>query len=395
MFESLKPSAPDPILAIMGLYREDQRSHKMDFGVGVFKDLNGNTPVPRAVKAAERRLLEQQTSKAYVGMAGDLAYNEAIKRLTLGDAAPGERCVSLQTPGGSGSIRLLGEVIQGSSPGARVWLPAPTWPNHGPTLSAAGLTMATYPYFDLASQTLLKEQMFEALAKVPAGDIVLLHGCCHNPTGADIELDDWQRLTDMAIAQGFLPFVDIAYQGFGQGLDEDAAGLRLMAGQVPEMLISASCSKNFGLYRDRIGAAIMIGQNAEAAQAMRGALLARTRLSVSMPPAHGAEVVREILGDPALVQDWRAEVDAMRNQVQAARQSLADQMRSLSNSDRFDFIAQQRGMFSTLGLDDAQVARLRDECAIYVVGGGRMNLAGLRPDQAGPLARGLLAVMED
>lgn len=395
MFESLKPGAPDPILAIMGLYREDERSHKMDFGVGVFKDMSGNTPVPKAVKEAERRLLEQQTSKAYVGMAGDLAYNEAIKRLTLGDAAPGERCVSLQTPGGSGSIRLLGEVIQGSSPGARVWIPAPTWPNHGPTLSAAGLTIETYPYFDFASQTLLKDHMFEALAKVPAGDIVLLHGCCHNPTGADINLDDWLRLSDMAVAQGFLPFVDIAYQGFGQGLEEDAAGLRLMAERVPEMLISASCSKNFGLYRDRIGAAIMIGQTPEAAQAMRSALLSRTRLSVSMPPAHGAEVVREILSDPALEQVWRAEVDAMRSQVQAARKSLADQLRTLSNSDRFDFIAQQRGMFSTLGLDDAQVARLRDEFAIYVVGGGRMNLAGLRPDQAEPLARGLLAVMED
>lgn len=395
MFENLKPSKPDPILAIMGLYREDKRADKMDFGVGVFKDLSGNTPVPKAVKEAERRLLEQQTSKAYVGMAGDLAYNEAIKRLTLAEAAPGDRCVSLQTPGGSGSIRLLGEVIQGSAPSAQVWLPTPTWPNHGPTLSAAGLTMASYPYFDFASQSLLKAQMFDTLAKVPAGDIVLLHGCCHNPTGADLDMADWQRLTDMALSQGFVPFVDIAYQGFGQGLEEDAAGLRYMASRVPEMLISASCSKNFGLYRDRIGAAIMIGKSAEATQAMRGALLARTRLSVSMPPAHGAEVVREILNDPALEQGWRAEVDAMRRQIQSARQSLADQMRSLSNSDRFDFIAQQRGMFSTLGLSDAQIERLRDDFAIYVVGGGRMNLAGLRPDQAAPLARGLLAVMED
>lgn len=393
MLESLKPGTPDPILAVLGLYREDPRPHKLDLGIGVFKDHSGNTPIPKAVKAAERRLLEQQASKAYVGMAGDLAYNEAIKRVVFGDLDLGERCASLQTAGGSGAIRLMGEMLNASAPGARVWLPGPTWPNHAPTLATAGLSLETYPYFDFGSQSLLKEQMFAALAKAGKGEIVLLHGCCHNPTGADLELEDWHRLTDMALAQGFLPFIDLAYQGFGLGLEADAAGLRHMASNLPEMLISASCSKNFGLYRDRIGAAILIGSNAASTSAMRDLLISRTRLAVSMPPAHGAEVVREILSDAALEQSWREEVEAMRLQIQGARQALADQLRSLSNSDRFDFIAQQRGMFSTLGISAEQVACLRDEHAIYLVGNGRMNLAGLRADQAEPLARGLLAVM--
>lgn len=393
MFETLQTAAPDGILMLMSLYRDDPHADKVDLGVGVYKDEAGGTPVMRAVREAERRLHEEQRTKSYLGLAGDTVFNELMIGVVFGTAAERSRLRAAQTPGGTGAVRLLADLVKLARPDITVWIPDPTWPNHLPLLRAAGLQTRIYPYFDEATGGVAFDAMLEALRAASAGDVVLLHGCCHNPTGADLSLEQWGAVADLLAERDLTPLVDIAYQGFGAGLDEDAAGLRLLAERLPEILAAASCSKNFAVYRDRAGAAIVMGRNAAEADIAYGQLLGLSRGIWSMPPDHAAACVRIVLEDAALRSDWKAELDGMRGRMQQLRNGFAEALRRQSNSDRFDFIARQRGMFSRLGISGEQVRRLRAEHGVYIVGDGRFNVAGLPGDRLDDLAAKIVSVL--
>ncbi len=393
MFEVLQPSPPDKILALMAAFREDERAGKIDLGVGVYKDAQGVTPIMGAVKAAEARLHQAQTTKTYVGPAGDKDFAAAMGDLVLAGAVPSERLRGCQAPGGSGALRVLAELIARAKPGAKVWVSDPTWPNHGPILAACRLEVEVYPYFDPASGGLRFDEMMAALGKANAGDVVLLHGCCHNPTGADLDIDQWGEVAKLFSQRGLVPFVDIAYQGFGGGLDEDAAGVRALAGELPELLIAASCSKNFAVYRERVGAAMIVACDAAQADATFSQMLSIARANYSMPPDHGAALVRDVLADAGLRTEWEAELKATRERMIALRGGLAEALRRQSNSDRFDFLARQRGMFSQLGLTRDEIIRLREEFAIYAVEDSRINIAGLPDDRLDEVAKAICAVI--
>ncbi|MBR0937671.1 amino acid aminotransferase [Bradyrhizobium jicamae] len=393
MFEQLDVAPPDKILALIDLYRADTRANKVDLGVGVYRDRDGNTPVMRAVRKAEERLLNTQDTKTYLGLAGDVGFNAAMSGLVFGNSVEMSRVRVAQAPGGSGALRLIGELLHRTRPGATIWVSRPTWPNHIPTMRGAGLQVAEYAYFDAASGTVDFEAMLIDLAKAKAGDIVLLHGCCHNPTGANLTITQWQRVAGLLAERGLLPFVDIAYQGFGDGLEADAEGLRIVAAKVPEMVVASSCSKNFAVYRDRVGAAMVLARNVAQADVAISHMLAAARALYSMPPDHGAAAVRIVLDDAALRSDWRAELEDMRQRMLRLRVAFADALRRQSNSDRFDFIAEHRGMFSRLGLTEAQINRLRDEHAVYMVGDSRINVAGLPEDRLDDLAKAIVSVL--
>ena len=392
MFETLAPAQPDKILALIAMFRDDARQEKCDLGVGVYKDPSGATPVMAAVQAAEARVLASQTSKTYLGPEGDARFNSAIARLALGDAHDETRIRAIQAPGGSGALRIIAELLAEARPGCAVHLPQPTWPNHRPVAEAAGLRVHTYPYFDPATGEVRFADMLEAVRQMPAGDIVLLHGCCHNPTGANLDSAQWRLLAGALADNGLFPFVDMAYQGFGDGLDEDAAGLRHLVSEVPELAAAVSCSKNFAVYRDRVGAAILAGRNGRDAETAFGRLKTVARRNYSMPPNHGAATVRTVLEDTALSKEWRQELDGMRTRMLRLRVDLADALRRQSNSDRFDFLTRHRGMFSLLGLSDDQVRELREDFAIYMVGGGRINIAGLPDEGLDKLAAAIVEV---
>ena len=393
MFETLQPAAPDGILMLMSLYRDDPRTDKLDLGVGVYKDVDGKTPVMRAVREAERRLHKTQASKSYLGLAGDVVFNELMIGLVFGEKAERPRLRAAQTPGGTGALRLLADLIAAARPDTTVWVPDPTWPNHMPILRAAGLTARTYPYFDSTTGSVRFDAMIEALKGAAPGDVVLLHGCCHNPTGADLAAAQWETVAALLAERGLTPFVDIAYQGFGDGLEKDAAGLRILAAHVPELLAAASCSKNFSVYRDRAGAALLLGRNAAEADTAYGQLLGLARGIWSMPPDHAAACVRIVLEDDDLRADWKAELEAVRLRMLSLREGFAEALRRQSNSDRFDFIARQRGMFSRLGLTGEQVSRLRAEHGVYIVGDSRFNVAGLPGDRLDALAAKVVSVL--
>ncbi len=392
MFEILTTPSPDKILQLAADFAADERATKMDLGVGVYKDSAGQTVILRSVKVAEQRILDTQTTKSYVGPAGDAEFNEEITKVVLGAEPPVARLATVQTPGGGGALRLLTELIQKANPAAVIWLPAPTWANHPAIIDKVGLDRREYDYFDAHTKEVDFDAMCASLKSAGPGDVVLLHGCCHNPTGASLSPEQWKTLTEMALAQGFLPYVDLAYQGFGDGLEEDAQGVRIMASRVPEMLIAASCSKNFALYRERTGCAIALCGDAGATKATIGSMKMLARVNHSMPPDHGAAIVRTILRDPVLRADWQAELTTMRNRILSLRESLADTLRVRTNSDRYDFIARHRGMFSRLGATPEQVKRLRDEHAIFIVGDSRINVAGLREDRIGELVEALVSV---
>lgn len=394
MFESLQPAPADKILALIGLYRADPRPGKVDLGVGVYKDIDGRTPVMRAVREAEKRLLAGQDTKTYLGLAGDTGFNAAMIKLAFGGTADLSRIRAAQAPGGSGALRLVAELLQRTRAGATVWLSDPTWPNHPPVMRAAGLKVRDYPYFDAASGAVRFDEMLAALRTADAGDVVLLHGCCHNPTGANLDLAQWAQVADVLLERGLLPFVDIAYQGFGEGLDADAAGLRLLAGKMPEMVVASSCSKNFAVYRDRVGAAMILAKNGAEADVAMSQMLAAARALYSMPPDHGAAAVRMVLEDAGLKADWEAELEEMRLRMLKLRVAFAEALRRQSNSDRFDFVASHRGMFSRLGLTEAQVERLRAEHAVYMVGDSRINVAGLPEDGMDDLAKAIVSVLD-
>ncbi|MBZ9660677.1 aspartate/tyrosine/aromatic aminotransferase [Mesorhizobium sp. ESP-6-4] len=394
MFETLQPAPADKILALIGLYRNDPRPGKVDLGVGVYKDIDGKTPVMRAVREAEKRLLASQDTKTYLGLAGDTGFNAAMIKLAFGEKADHSRIRAAQAPGGSGALRLVAELVQRTRPGATVWLSDPTWPNHLPVMRAAGLQVRDYPYFDAASGAVRFDEMLAALKVANSGDVVLLHGCCHNPTGANLDIAQWAKVADVLLDRGLLPFVDIAYQGFGEGLDADAAGLRLLAGKVPEMVVASSCSKNFAVYRDRVGAAMIMAKDGAQADVAMSQMLAAARALYSMPPDHGAAAVRMVLEDAALRKDWGTELEEMRLRMFRLRVAFAEALRRQSNSDRFDFVASHRGMFSRLGLTEAQVERLRAEHAVYMVGDSRINVAGLPEDGMDDLAKAIVSVLD-
>jgi aromatic-amino-acid transaminase len=393
MFETLTADPPDKIISLMGQFREDPRPGKIDLGVGVYKDAKGGTPIMAAVRAAEKLLYERQSTKTYVGMAGDTLFNAAMIGLVFGEDADRARIRAAQAPGGSGALRILAELIARAKPGATVWLSDPTWPNHVPLIRAAGVTTREYPYFDAATGMVRFDAMMEALKKAAPGDVVLLHGCCHNPTGANLDHGQWEAVADILVSRGLFPFVDLAYQGFGDGLEEDAYGVRLLASRVPEMAVAASCSKNFAVYRDRVGTAFILGKGSAEADIAYSQLLSVARGMYSMPPDHAAAAIRIILEDKGLTASWKEELESMRQRMVSLREGFADALRRQSNSDRFDFIARHRGMFSRIGATPAQVERLRAEHGVYMVGDSRINVAGLPEDRLDTLAASIISVM--
>ena len=390
MLNALHAQPQDKILQLIQLYKDDPRDTKIDLGVGVYKDATGLTPVMRAVKAAEKQLWEVETTKTYTNLAGDPAYAEAMQALLLDGAVPADRLSAAATPGGTGAIRQALGLVQLANPEATIWLSNPTWPNHPSIIKYLGMKMADYRYFDADSRGVDFDGMLADLAQAKAGDVVLLHACCHNPTGANLTLPQWAAVADLLAKTGAIPFVDIAYQGFGDGLAEDAAGLRLLAGRLPELLIAASCSKNFGIYRERTGIVIAVSPKPEMRAVVQDNLAFLNRQTYSFPPDHGARLVTMILNDPALRADWQAELEDIRKNMLTLREALAAELRRLSGSDRFGFLAQHRGMFSRLGATPEQVETLRREHGIYMVGDSRMNIAGLNARTVPILAKAII-----
>lgn len=396
MFENLPLLPADPILGLMDAFRNDSNPNKIDLGVGVYKTEQGDTPVLESVKQAERDILASEQTKLYIGPAGAPAFGVAIQNLLLGENHPAladNRVSILQTPGGSGALRVAAELAKKANPNTTIWVSDPTWGNHIPLLRDTDLQIKTYPYYDVASHGVNFDAMLETLTQAKAGDLVLLHGCCHNPSGADLSQQQWQAVTQLASEKGFTPFIDIAYQGFGTGIDEDAYGVRLMAEQLPELLIASSCSKNFGIYRERVGSVIVIAKNAEQARVNSSQLARIVRGIYSMPPSHGAAVVTHILGNDALHHYWLGELKAMRERIFILRGQLLEQLTSKGVSSDFSFITQQSGMFSFLDISPAQVQRLREEFSIYMTGDSRINVAGINNNNINYLSRAIVNVL--
>lgn len=387
LFGTLTMQPADALLSMIGAYRADPRPEKIDLGVGVFRTEQGDTPVLRAMKAAERKLLETQQSKSYLGPEGDIGFFEALRPIVFGGRDPGDRVFGLQTPGGTGALRLAAELIALAKPDARVFVGVPTWPNHPPILTKTGLEQIAYSYFDTATQTVAFDRMVDVLETARPGDVALLQACCHNPTGADLTPAQWQEVARIAAHRGILPLLDFAYQGLGEGLEQDNAGVRIMLEQVPNALITYSCDKNFGLYRERTGALYGVAQSGAEALVTQSNLLALARAAWSMPPDHGAAAVRIILEDPALAADWRAELNEMRQRIADMRALVAAADPSLG------FFARQHGMFSMLPVSADQARRLRDDFAVYVPNSGRVNVAGLTPTNIPAFVRALQSVM--
>ena len=392
MLENLTQQPPDKIIMLSAMFREDKRDTKIDLGVGVYKDVNGNTPIMRAVKKAEQLLWNQETTKSYTALVGDGAFHKVIADLVLGDSVSYDRLAFAHAPGGTGAIRQILELIKVASPDATVWMSNPTWPNHPAMVKGVGIPMETYTYLNMETRTVDFDGMMKNLANVKAGDVVILHGCCHNPTGANLSHMQWCEVAALLNEKGAVPFVDIAYQGFGDGLDEDAFGVRLLAQKCPEMLISASCSKNFGIYRERCGLVITLSKDVENTALAQGMLSSLNRLNFSFPPDHGARLVTMVLSDSELRADWEAELEEVRIGMLNLRKLLADALRTTTGSDRYDFIAEHRGMFSRLGLSKEQVVRLREEYAIYMIDDSRFNVAGLNEKVVPILAKAIVAV---
>jgi aspartate/tyrosine/aromatic aminotransferase len=395
VFQSLQPQPPEGLLATMAAFAADRDPNKLDLGVGVYRDATGTTPIMAAVRAAEAAMLARQTSKSYVGAGGNRPFAAFIEELVLGAAHPARaagRVQTLQTPGGCGALRLAADLIVRSNRGARVVVSDPTWPNHVPLLGGAGLSFDSYPYYDAPSGTIAFEAMLAALERLPAGTVVVLHGSCHNPTGADLTREQWLAVAELLGRRGLLPLVDLAYQGLGDGLDADAAPVRLLAERLPEVLVAASCSKNFGLYRERAGAIIAVAGSAREADICMSHLQLLARRIWSFPPDHGAAIVATIAADPALKAQWTAELEGMRQRVAAQRVRLAAALRAEFGSARFEFIAGQRGMFSLLGLEPAAVRALAAEHHVYIAADSRINIAGLPEPQVERAARAIRAV---
>lgn len=396
MFQSLQPLPADPILGLMAAYRADGNSKKIDLGIGVYKDEYGNTPVMSSVKKAEDLILNSQQSKSYVGPTGSATYNDCVAELVLGKTLKdslGRRRVTIQTPGGCGGLRLAADFIKKASPGATVWVSDPTWANHVPLLESAGLNIESYPYYDYESHSVRFEEMLVCLSKVGSGDLVLLHGCCHNPCGADLNQLQWQAIRDLALKQGFTVFIDMAYQGLGDGLDEDVYGVRLLAESLPELIVVTSCSKNFGLYRERTGALTVLCDSDAACAIATTQIAAAARANYSMPPDHGAEIVQLILNDSTLRSEWDTELTSMRDRINGLRKQLVEQIQASGISEDFSFIQREKGMFSFLGVNVDQVHSLVNDYSIYLVNSSRINVAGINDENIEYFASSLKTVL--
>ena len=395
MLDKLERLPADTILGLAAACRADPNPAKVDLTVGIYMDEQGLCPVFDAVRQAQLELVSQERTKAYMPPAGDEAFNLGMQRLVLGEdssALRDKRVGSIQAPGGCGALRIGAEIIVAAAPKARVWVSDPTWPVHFPLLGSAGLAFETYRYYDAASHGVDFDAMVEDLRQAVAGDVVLLHGCCHNPCGADLSLEQWGVIAGMAQQQGFTPFIDIAYQGLGDGLDQDAAGLRLMVEQLPEVIIAASCSKNMGLYRERVGSALFVCRDEANAQALVSQALVAARRIYSMPPAHGALLAGAILSSDALTASWHDELETMCRRINGLRGSLREKLESKSGRD-FSFIEREKGMFSFLGLTPQQALQLREEYSVYMLDSSRINVAGVNARNIDYLADAVTAVL--
>jgi aspartate aminotransferase len=396
MFERLEPVIPDPILRLMAAYRADPEPRKVDLGIGVYRDDRGDTPILPSVRQAERIMLARQETKSYVGSAGNLGYNAAMDRLVLAADHPAlvaRRVRTIQTPGGCGALRLGAELIRLVRPDSIVHVSTPTWANHGPLICGSGLKLEHYPYFDAASGGVQFGAMLAAFERLPAGAVVLLHASCHNPTGADLSAGQWRELLAVVQRRGLLPFIDMAYQGLGEGLEADAFGVRLFCAELPEVLCAVSCSKNFGLYRERVGSLHLLSTTPAAGDAAFSQLVRLARGIWSMPPDHGAAIVHDILEDPRLRAQWLEEVSAMRRRIQGLRHEVVQQLKVHCPQRDFSFIERQRGMFSFFGISVEQVQALRTQHHVYMTDDSRMNIAGLRPDNLEYFARAVAQVL--
>ena len=392
MLTQLKDQPADKILALVQAFKDDPRDGKIDLGVGVYKDADGKTPIMRAVKKAEKQLWEQEQTKSYVALTGDPAYGTAMAQMVLGDAVDMERVSKAATPGGTGAVRQGFELVQLANPQATVWVSDPTWPNHLTILKHLGIKTTLYRYFDSETCAVDFDGMMADLKGAKEGDVVLLHGCCHNPTGANLNMAQWKELVSLMKANGLIPMIDIAYQGFGDGLEDDAAATRLVASELPETIIAASCSKNFGIYRERTGILMTVSAEASSQKTAQGTLAFLNRQNFSFPPDHGARLVTMILNNPDLRAEWVAELEEVREGLLVLRKQLAEELQKATNSDRYGFIAEHRGMFSRLGVSPEMVEKLREDHAIYMVGDSRINIAGLNKDTVPILAKAIAAV---
>ena len=393
MFESLQLLPPDAIIGLIAEYKNDPREPKVDLGIGVYRDAAGETPVLDVVKEAERRILESQASKTYIGSAGSAAFNEAMRDLTFADSVAGDRVAMLQTPGGSGSLRVAAGVILRARKDATVWVSGPTWANHVPLLGGAGLELKTYAYYDDERKSLDLDAMLDALHDIPKGDVILLHASCHNPTGIDPDEAQWREIADVIVERELLPFIDIAYQGFSSGLDSDVFIARELAGRVPEMIVCTSCSKNFGLYRDRVGALFIVTADSKTRDIAQSQANNLVRTMYSMPPDHGAAVVETILHDEKLRARWVEELGEMRERLHDMRQLLDDALRAEAPEHDFSHVVRARGMFCFLGISTEQVRRLKKDHAVYMVDSSRINIAGVTAGNVGHIARSVAAVL--
>ena len=395
MFGRLKALPADPILGLLAKYREDVNPNKIDLGVGVYKNEAGHTAILNCVKKAEKHRLDTEDTKVYIGPTGSALFNEEMSKLIFGHhkVLLENRARTFSTPGGTGALRVAAEFINSCKAGTTIWVSNPTWANHTAVFEAAGLTVKAYPYYDYENKTLDFDGMLAQLKQVSSDDVVLLHACCHNPSGMDLTNEQWQQVVEVTKGVGFTPLIDMAYQGFGAGLDEDAYGLRLMAENVKEMIVCSSCSKNFGLYRERIGACTLIAETSNSADLVASVLAYVIRGIYSMPPAHGAAIVETILSSQELTSEWHSELKEMRDRINGNRQLLVDKLKENGVTRDFSFIARQSGMFSFLGITPEQVQQLQDEYSIYMVGSSRMSIAGIANRNVDYLAQSIAKVL--
>ncbi|MFL2856480.1 MAG: aromatic amino acid transaminase [Pseudohongiellaceae bacterium] len=398
MFQSLQALPPDPILGLTAAFKADANPNKIDLGMGVYKDGVGNTPIMKAVKQAEKIILQSQDSKTYVGPNGAADYNETIAKLILGQDLLrnlSKRRVTVQTPGGCGGLRLAAEFISKANAEATVWVSDPTWANHKPLIGSAGLKFKSYPYYDQESHSVKFVDMLKILQQVPQGDLVLLHGCCHNPSGADLSPEQWEAVRDVALQQGFNVFIDLAYQGMGTGLEEDVYGVRLLAESLPELIIVSSCSKNFGLYRERTGAVTLVCDSDESCATASTVLTAAARANYSMPPDHGAAIVQLIMNSPELRSSWEEELKDIRDRINRLRSQFVQKLKDAGIARDFSFIENEKGMFSFLGINTGQIKTLIEKYSIYLVDSSRINVASINDNNIDYLVSSLAEVLAE
>ncbi|MFT6791662.1 MAG: aspartate aminotransferase [Cellvibrionaceae bacterium] len=398
MLEVLPHLSVDPILGLVVAYNEDKNPDKVDLGAGVYKNEHGHTPIMSAVSKAQQYWLQTETTKVYAPPAGFAGFNQGILELLFDTEHPviqEERAISVQTPGGCGALRIAAGLINRCRPGARIWISNPSWANHIPLLGSVGLELVEYPYYDAQQHMVDFDRMMTALQSAEKGDLILLHGCCHNPSGADLTRDQWRLLTEHCLAREIVPFIDIAYQGLGDSLAEDVWGLRHMAERCSEVIVALSCSKNFGLYRERVGATVIVAANTETATVSRGQLLNIAREIYSMPPSCGAALVEIILNDKSLKQEWQTELTQVRQRIRSLREAFSQQFTAAGMGSAFDYISKEKGMFSFLNLSPKQVQVLRDRYSIYLLNSGRINIAGLNQQNMDYVVHSTINVIDD